>query len=241
MRNELLDTFTQALLPLGVLDRFKLAGVVATWWNDTLTDFKTLLENGFAGVIDGWIDAIADAVEDDDSVGPAFDPFAHKLVRHTMADYLQQIDDAKADIARLKGEKEAFEQSNPPEDADEEELAGWNYPKDLERQIRELKAEHKDALKSLAKLDKAAAQKKATDADRQAAADGPSPRLPVLDRIAAIEAELAPYEQIKADLAAARVTVPRTDQRVRGGTQAALRALNADRSGDSYLPYSLRM
>jgi type I restriction enzyme M protein len=64
VRNELLDTFTQALLPLGVLDRFKLAGVVATWWTDTLTDFKTLLENGFAGVIDGWIDAIAEAVVD---------------------------------------------------------------------------------------------------------------------------------------------------------------------------------
>ena len=44
VRNELLDTFTQALLPLGVLDRFHLAGVVATWWTDTLPDFKTLLE-----------------------------------------------------------------------------------------------------------------------------------------------------------------------------------------------------
>ena len=63
------------------LDRFKLSGVIATWWTETLPDFKTLLENGFPGVIDGWVDAIADAVDDDEAVGPTFDPFAHKLVR----------------------------------------------------------------------------------------------------------------------------------------------------------------
>ena len=39
-----------------------------------------------------------------------------------MSDYLDQIANAKADVARLKGEKEAFEQSNEPDDADEEEL-----------------------------------------------------------------------------------------------------------------------
>ena len=162
VRAEFLDSFVAALSPLGVLDRFKLAGVIATWWTDTLPDFKTLLENGFPGVIDGWVDAIADAVEDDEAAGPAFDPFAHKLVRHTMADYLNKIATAKADIARLKGEKEAFEQSNAPDDADEEELANWNYAKDLERQIRELKAEHKDALKELARLERAAARARAT-------------------------------------------------------------------------------
>ena len=96
---------------------------------------EPLVENGFSGVIDGWIDAIADAVEDDDS-GPTFDPFAHKLVRRTMADYLERIAAVKADSARLKGEKEAFEQSNAPDDLEEEELANWNYAKDLDRQMK---------------------------------------------------------------------------------------------------------
>ncbi|MGH7967064.1 MAG: N-6 DNA methylase, partial [Candidatus Binatia bacterium] len=118
VRAEFLDSFRVALLSLGTLNRFKLAGVIATWWTDTLPDFKTLMENGFPGVIDGWVDAIADAVEDDEAAGPAFDPFGHKLVRHTMADYLERIAAAKADIVRLKGEKEAFEQSNAPDDAD---------------------------------------------------------------------------------------------------------------------------
>ena len=105
-------------------------------------------------MIDGWVDAIADAVDDDEAAGPTFDPFAHKLVRRVMSDYLEQIAAAKADVARLKGEKEAFEQSNEPDDADEEELKNWNYAKDLERQIRELKAENRDALKELAKTRK---------------------------------------------------------------------------------------
>jgi hypothetical protein len=210
-----------------VLDRFKLAGVIATWWTDTLPDFKTLLENGFPGVIDGWVDAIADAVEDDEAAGPAFDPFGHKLVRRTMADYLERIAAAKADIARLKGEKEAFEQSNAPDDADEEELANWNYAKDLECQARELKAEHKDALKELAKLEKAAAKTHATKNNpsphhaRTGTSFSPSPGgrelegggplhaaktalQPALDQLAALEAALTPYEQIKTDLATAR-------------------------------------
>jgi type I restriction enzyme M protein len=204
VRAEFLDSFIAALLPLGVLDRFKLAGVIATWWTDTLPDFKTLLENGFPGVIDGWVDAIADAVEDDEAAGPAFDPFTHKLVRHTMADYLNKIAVAKADIARLKGEKEAFEQNNAPDDSDEEELANWNYVRDLERQIRELKAEHKDALKELAKLERAAAKIRATAAERQAAAEAKALLQPVFDRFTSIETELAPYECIKAQLAETR-------------------------------------
>ena len=205
VRAEILDTFGAALLPLATLDRFKLAGVIATWWTDTLPDFKTLLENGFPGVMDGWVDAIADAVEDDEAAGPAFDPFGHKLVRRVMADYLERIAAAKADIARLKGEKEAFEQANPPDDADEEELANWNQARDLERQMKELKTEHKDALKSLAKLEKAAPRARAGLFDGQDAVAAARARLqPVLERLVAIEAELAPYEAIKKQLAEAR-------------------------------------
>jgi type I restriction enzyme M protein len=161
VRTEFLDTFVTALLEMKAsgglppLDRFKLAGVIATWWTDTLPDFKTLLENGFPGVIDGWVDAIADAVEDDDNAGPAFDPFGHRLVRRTMTDYLERIATAKADIARLKGEKEAFEQSNAPDDLDEEELASWNYVKDLESQIKEAK----DAIKENVQTAKPLAEK----------------------------------------------------------------------------------
>ena len=206
VRSELLESFTKALLPVAVVDRFTLDGVVATWWTESLPDLKTLLENGFGGVIDGWVDAISDAVEDEDNVGPAFDPFTHKLVLRTMADYLQQIDDAKAEVVRLKGEKESFEQSNPPDDADEEELATWNYAKDLEQQIKDLKADNREALAALKKLDRTANKKKATDADREAFEKARAELQSVFDEVSRIEAELAPYEKIKSELSAARAT-----------------------------------
>ena len=163
-------------------------------------------------MIDGWIDAIADAVEDDEATGPAFDPFNHKLVRRTMTDYLDEIAAAKADIARLKGEKEAFEQSNAPDDADEEELEHWNYAKDLDRQIRELKSENKDTLKTLTKLEKAATRNPSPPergvgmrADAALMYDQAKAALkPVLDQFAQIDAALEPYEKIKTELTAAR-------------------------------------
>jgi type I restriction enzyme M protein len=91
-----------------------------------------------------------------------------------------------------------------PDDADEEELANWNYARELERQVRELKAEHKDALKDLVRLERAAARGRATDADRRAAAEAKSALQPVFDRLASIETELDPYECIKVQLAEAR-------------------------------------
>lgn len=204
VRSQFLENFVAAMLPANSLDRFKLAGVIATWWTETLPDLKTLLENGFPGVIDGWIDAITDAVEDDEAAGPAFDPFGHKLVRRTMADYLERIATAKADIARLKGEKEAFEQSNTPDDLDEEELADWNHAKDLEKQAKELKAEHREALKELSRLAKSAAKQRATEEQKQAAIQTKATLQSVIDQLAGFDAALAPYERTKEQLGEAR-------------------------------------
>ncbi|MCE1273751.1 MAG: hypothetical protein LWW75_04400, partial [Chlorobiales bacterium] len=51
-----------------------------------------------------------------------------------------------------------------------------------------------------------ATKKKANDADRRAAEAARRELQPYFDQMAAFESELAPYEQIKADLAAARAT-----------------------------------
>ncbi|WP_295448898.1 hypothetical protein [uncultured Thiodictyon sp.] len=174
-----------------------------------MPDFKTLLENGFPGVIDGWVDAIADALEDDDNAGPAFDPFGHKLVRRTMAEYLERIAAARAEIARFKGEKAAFEADNAPDDLEEDELANWNQARELDRQARELRAEHKAALTELKKLE-AAAKKPPAAAGRASAATqarlekARAALAPVLGRLAAIAEALEPYEETKADLTEAR-------------------------------------
>jgi type I restriction enzyme M protein len=208
-RTELLESFVGALEPQEMLDHFKLAGVIATWWAETLPDLKTLLEIGFPAVIDGWVDAIADALEEDEDGGPVFDPFAHKLVRALMTDVMERIANAKSDITSLKAEKEAFEQSNQPEDADEEDLASWNRAKELERQIKELKGEHRNAFKELTKLEKVSQKEKATDADRTAFSQARTRLEPVFDELATLEAALQLYEQIKRQLAEARARYQR--------------------------------
>ena len=119
-------------------------------------------------------------------------------------DYLERLAAAKIDIARLKGDKEAFEQSNAPDDLDEGELKNWNYAKDLNQQIRELKAENKDALKALIKLEKAAAKPRANVNDKNAASNAKTTLQPVLVLLTELDADLVPYEEIKTDLAAAR-------------------------------------
>jgi len=234
VRAEFLETFVAALLEMKAsggappLDRFKLAGVIATWWTDTLPDFKTLLENGFPGVIDGWLDAIADAVEDDEAAGPVLDPFAHKLVRRTMTDYLDRIATAKADVARLKGEKEAFEQSNAPDDYDEGELENWNQAKDLERQIRELKAENRQALRQLSKLENAAIKKAAKPADQAAHRKVAAELAPITKQLAACEHALVPYANIKDKLTEARALYRTLTAEFVNELTSRCDALNAD-------------
>jgi type I restriction enzyme M protein len=121
-----------------------------------------------------------------------------------MADYLQDIAKAKAEIARVKGEKEAFEQSNVPDDLEEEEAAKWNYAKELANRMRQLKGENKEALKQLGKLVRAAEKKKATDDEKRAVAHARANLQSVFDELAQIEQALEPYDEIKEQLGAAR-------------------------------------
>jgi type I restriction enzyme M protein len=235
VRAEFLDSFAAALLPSGLLDHFQLAGVIATWWTDALPDLKTLRENGFEGVMDGWIDGITDALEDDDTAGPAFDPLGHKLVRTTMGDYLERISAAKAAIARLKGDKEAFEQTNMQDNTEDEEATSWNYAKDLERRMREVKAVNRDALKELGKLEKVASKSRATDSDRRAAAEAKARLQPMVDQLAALEADLAPYEQTKKLLSDSRLGYRELSDRFADELKSRSFGLSADQKRELVL------
>lgn len=58
LRMELLLSFERALVPVGLLDRFKVAGVIARWWGETQYDLKTLMTRGFVGLVEAWISTI---------------------------------------------------------------------------------------------------------------------------------------------------------------------------------------
>ncbi len=48
-RAHLLGSFERAVEPVGLLDRFQVSGVVATWWGDVQNDLKTVTARGFLG------------------------------------------------------------------------------------------------------------------------------------------------------------------------------------------------
>ena len=148
LREEYLQSFQSSLLPVGILDRFKVTGVLATWWDDVRDEMQTISARGFDELVDGWIDLIQDVIEDTETKKTElFDPFEHKLVVKLLPDYLQQIDDCRAEIARLEGEKETFEQQSEDEEGESseegEEENVSNYAKVLEAQLKEVKQQLK--------------------------------------------------------------------------------------------------
>ncbi len=138
-RASLLDTFSQALTPVRLLDRFKVSGVFATWWNDVQYDLKTIVVQGFGGLIDGWIDTIEDAMEDkrDNNFEPREDPLVTRLV----PEYLEELEKARQEIILLEQEKENFEATESEEfEGDEtEEDERPDYAQFLKGQIANLK------------------------------------------------------------------------------------------------------
>ena len=67
VRRTLLESFIAELQPVGLLDRFQLAGVIVRWWNTNQYDLRTLVAHGFTGVVDGWVTTITTAMEDSDA------------------------------------------------------------------------------------------------------------------------------------------------------------------------------
>lgn len=98
-RSILLDSFVGALTPVGLLDRFQVAGVIASWWGDIQFDLRSLAAGGFGAVIDGWVTTITTALDDKVAKG---NPLDHRLVRSLIPEYLAEIDDAEAWRAELE-------------------------------------------------------------------------------------------------------------------------------------------
>lgn len=57
LRTGLLDGFAGAIGSVGVLDRYRTAGIVADWWTESRYDMKALAAGGFERVLEGWVDS----------------------------------------------------------------------------------------------------------------------------------------------------------------------------------------
>lgn len=117
LRAQLLSRFEDALRPVGLLDRFQVAGVVATWWGDIQNDLKTIAARGFLGLVEAWETSILTAMEDKKSKDS---PFDHRLVRRLMPDYLADLSELEAKKAELDAQIKSAAPSGDDEDEEEE-------------------------------------------------------------------------------------------------------------------------
>jgi type I restriction enzyme M protein len=218
LRAAYLTSFEEALAPVGLLDRFKIAGVIATWWNQAYDELKTVVAQGFTGLIDGWVQTIKDFIEgEDDNQDDDFKPLEHKIVAKLIPEYLAELADAEAEIERIKAEKEAFERGEHLEDSDEEyDGKERNYGKELEDRIKELKGrlveklgrvripglngKNDDNMTAAEFLENLAKTKAAAKAVQNNIAE----LEPIVEEMMEAQQLVAPYKQIKKDLAAAR-------------------------------------
>jgi type I restriction enzyme M protein len=162
-RADLLDSFVIALEPLCVLDRFQLAGVIASWWGDVQYDVKTLAFHRFSGVVQGWLTTIEAAFADEEDeirdkqkrAAEKRKAREHRVVPVLIPDYLIALEGAETDLAELETTVRAATAN--PEDDDEvaaESLSDLELAKlrsDLvvsKRQLRQLETEFLDRLRT---------------------------------------------------------------------------------------------
>jgi type I restriction enzyme M protein len=154
LRADLLESFSQSLEAIGLLDPFQVRGIVAGFWYQTKYEFLTLQARGAKGVADAWRTSIVTALEDKASKES---PLEHKLVRFLMSDFVDAITELEAKKAELdsqikaaspkvaEGEgdeaAEAVEDDGDEENAvSEAQIKAWK--KELAAVKKQLKAKH---------------------------------------------------------------------------------------------------
>ncbi|MEV4178471.1 class I SAM-dependent DNA methyltransferase [Nonomuraea sp. NPDC049709] len=159
-RAELLDSFVTELLPLKVLDRFELAGIVAAWWGEVQYDIKALGLNGFEGVVEGWLTTVESAFELDEEEVEYWDKQkiaaekrkarAHRIVPALIPDYLSELEEAETHYAELNGQLKGATAKTSEEDEDADEPVEDRLS---EAELKKLKARTADARKKVAVIE----------------------------------------------------------------------------------------
>lgn len=202
LRNHLLVTFAAALTPVGLLDRFKVDGVVASWWYETQYDLRTLAAQGFGGLVESWVATIKAALEpeDDSEKGSKgekkdqgskrkaqADAMNHKLVKRLLPEYLDEIAAVEARKADIEGQLSAAkgdEADDDDEDGNADDADSQDEEENAlsEAELKALKKELTAVKKQLAVLQKQLVERLEV---ARAALDDDGPRLLTLDLLCA--------------------------------------------------------
>ncbi|SEJ22229.1 type I restriction enzyme M protein [Azotobacter beijerinckii] len=133
LRGELLDSFSQSLERIGLLDPFQVRGIVAGFWYQSKHDFLGLMARGSRGVMDAWRTGIVSALEDKAS---KHSPLEHKLVRFLLGDFVNELAELEAKKAELDSQIKAATPSKG-EDGDEADSAEAEAGDDEENAVDE--------------------------------------------------------------------------------------------------------
>lgn len=120
LRADLLESFSQSLEAIGLLDPFQVRGIVAGFWYQTKYEFLTLQARGAKGVADAWRTSIVTALEDKASKES---PLEHKLVKFLMSDFVTDIAELDAKKAELDSQIKATDPKSAKEEGDDGEAA----------------------------------------------------------------------------------------------------------------------
>ncbi|CAE6828534.1 type I restriction-modification system subunit M [Paraburkholderia nemoris] len=146
VRSDLLESFSKALEPLDMLDRFEVQGIIAGFWESAKYEFQTLMARGAKGVVDAWRTSVLTALEDDKSKD---NPHEHKLVKFLMADFIDELAelDAKKDGLEAQIRSATAEaNSDGDDDGGENDADGCvdeTQIKDWKRELADLKKQLK--------------------------------------------------------------------------------------------------
>lgn len=133
LRSELLESFSQSLEAIGLLDPFQVRGIVAGFWYQTKYEFLTLQARGAKGVADAWRTSIVTALEDKASKES---PLEHKLVKFLMSDFVEAITELEAKKAELESQIKAASPKEKDE-SDVEATETADEESDTENQVTE--------------------------------------------------------------------------------------------------------
>ncbi|MER5256178.1 class I SAM-dependent DNA methyltransferase [Streptomyces sp. NPDC002855] len=111
VRGQLMESFVERLSQVGLLDRYALSGAVAGWWYEAKYDLLALSENGFGGVVDGWVENVDTMLSPEQDVrtkklrtrtaAERRQAYDHKVVAAIASDFLEELAEADARKAEL--------------------------------------------------------------------------------------------------------------------------------------------
>jgi len=116
-RNEALEKLKEKLLPLGVLDEFKIAGVFVNWWKELKYDFKSIISTGWS----------KNLIEDE------------RIKEKFFTQELKEIEEIESKIAEVEGElNEILEEVEEWDEEENGEKTASKVKKYLKEVIKDL-------------------------------------------------------------------------------------------------------